>query len=227
MKTVLVVTGPQGSGNHLFSKLLSLHPAVFGWKDLLSDYWIAHEHEPFASCWEDPSRLDCFDWSVAVWYVTSVSCPYARASGVTCVPDYTHFFRKMEENNISYKLVIIGRDQTVLHYQQQRVRDTVTFDQFFEQLSLLSKYDPIFISQELVYLYKNYYLQSLSNTLKFPIDYQNPQIYNILKQDANAKYFFPIGQQDLDVIVRQVSTGVKPHCQSPSPSQSHTTDHRC
>ena len=28
---MLIVTGPQGSGNHLFAKLFNLHPEVYGW----------------------------------------------------------------------------------------------------------------------------------------------------------------------------------------------------
>ena len=39
MKTLAVLTGPQGSGNHLWSKIFSLHEDVFGWKSLLDNYW--------------------------------------------------------------------------------------------------------------------------------------------------------------------------------------------
>ena len=48
-KTLVILTGPQGSGNHLWSKILSLHADVFGWKSLLDNYWEAHRiSEPFA-----------------------------------------------------------------------------------------------------------------------------------------------------------------------------------
>ena len=41
-KKMLVLTGPQGAGNHLWSKIFSLHPKVYGWKTLLDNYWEAH-----------------------------------------------------------------------------------------------------------------------------------------------------------------------------------------
>ena len=40
-KKLLIITGPQGSGNHLFSRILSTHPEVGGWKSLLEadNFW--------------------------------------------------------------------------------------------------------------------------------------------------------------------------------------------
>ena len=38
-KQMLIVTGPQGAGNHLWSKIFSLHPKVYGWKSLLENYY--------------------------------------------------------------------------------------------------------------------------------------------------------------------------------------------
>ena len=35
-KKLLIITGPQGSGNHLVSRLFSLHDDVGGWKELSS-----------------------------------------------------------------------------------------------------------------------------------------------------------------------------------------------
>jgi hypothetical protein len=46
MKKLLIITGPQGSGNHMWSKILALHPAVNGWSALLEEYWIPHDREP-------------------------------------------------------------------------------------------------------------------------------------------------------------------------------------
>ena len=61
-KKIVILTGPQGSGNHLWSKVFSLHEDVFGWKSLLENYWEAHRlTEPFAAYWRDPSTLKEFD----------------------------------------------------------------------------------------------------------------------------------------------------------------------
>jgi len=73
---MLILTGPQGAGNHLWSKVLGLHPEVYGWKTLLDNYWEAHRFaEPFAQHWKDHSLLKQFDWTQSEYYFTSISCP--------------------------------------------------------------------------------------------------------------------------------------------------------
>ena len=62
MAKMLILIGPQGAGNHLWSKIFSLHAEVFGWKSLLENYWEAHRFsEPFAQHWRDHSLLKDFD----------------------------------------------------------------------------------------------------------------------------------------------------------------------
>jgi hypothetical protein len=76
MAKMLILTGPQGAGNHLWSKVLSLHPKVYGWKTLLENYWEAHRFaEPFAQHWRDHTLLKSFDWSQSEYYFTSISLP--------------------------------------------------------------------------------------------------------------------------------------------------------
>jgi hypothetical protein len=94
MKQLLIVTGPQGSGNHLFSKVFALHPDVYGWDKLLDTYWIAHKDEPFADYWNRPELLKTFDWSQSDYYVTSISCPYQNVD-VTAIPKYEQFKAKV------------------------------------------------------------------------------------------------------------------------------------
>ena len=70
MKTLAILTGPQGSGNHLWSKIFSLHHDVFGWKSLLDNYWEAHRTtEPFAKCWKNIELLKEFDWSTHDYFL--------------------------------------------------------------------------------------------------------------------------------------------------------------
>lgn len=204
MKQLLIITGPQGSGNHLFSKIFALHQKVYGWKDLLDEYWIAHDHEPFNDCWNMPSLLNSIDWTIMDNYVTSISCPYAD-NGVTRIPKYRDFINALQQLGIKVKLAIIGRDQTILKYQQERVRDTYSYPNFEEQLKYINTLDPVYLSTELLYLYKDNYLKSLSKILDFPIAYDDPRVFEILKQDANEKYFKSIPQQELDKTVRKVS----------------------
>lgn len=204
MKTMLVVTGPQGSGNHVFSKIFALDSKVYGWKDLLNQYWIAHDFEPFAECWSNPSLLNNIDWSTTDYYVTSISCPYAK-NGIVTIPDYKKFIQALKDLNICVKVAIIGRDQNILKFQQERVRDRFSYPEFDRQLEYLNNLDPIFLSTELLYLYKDKYLRSLSKQLNFPVAYKDDRIFEILKTDSNAKYFQSIARTELDEVVRSVS----------------------
>ena len=76
MAKMLILTGPQGAGNHLWSKIFSLHPEVYGWKTLLDNYWEAHRFaEPFAKHWRNHKLLKEFNWAQSEYYFTSISLP--------------------------------------------------------------------------------------------------------------------------------------------------------
>lgn len=201
MATMLILTGPQGSGNHLFSKVFAQHPDVYGWHDLNKTYWIGHDQEPFAKYWYNPELLKSFDWSQSEYYVTSISCPYVHYSE-TVEPDYKTFIKELQNLGIRVKIAVIGRDQTILEYQQTRVRGQVSLPKFMNNLESLMHFSPVFISQELLYLYKDEYVNSLSQQLDFPI---STDVAEILKEDANKKYFAPIGNHWLDEEVKIAS----------------------
>jgi len=204
MKTMLIITGPQGSGNHLFSKIFALHPDVHGWDELLDTYWIAHREEPFAEYWNRPELLKSFDWSCSDYYVSSISCPYQNVD-VPTVPNYEQFIDALRELDIQVKVAVIGRDQTILKSQQQRIRNRVSLPDFLEQLDYLNSFDPVYLSQELLYLYKQHYVANIAKLLDFPVDVDNDKIGEILATDANSKYIRDIEIQELDKYVRKVS----------------------
>ena len=202
MKTLLIVTGPQGSGNHLFSKIFAATEGVFGWKDLNDTYWVPHDKEPFAEAWHDPSKLKHNEFDN--YAVTSISCPYAY-HGTTVEPDYNQFINAARNIGYEVKIAIIGRDQNVLQYQQERVRGTHSFNRFVPHLHNLCTRGPVFLSTELLYLYRMNYVHSLREQLNFPIYITEEKLDEILAQDANAKYFQPAPEQELDSYVRTVS----------------------
>lgn len=204
MKQFLIVTGPQGSGNHLFSKIFALNDKVYGWNQLLDTYWIAHKDEPFAEHWTNPELLKSFDWKQSDYYVTSISCPYHNVD-VPTMPNYQQFIRTLEELGIGVKVAIIGRDQNILRSQQQRIRKRVSLNEFLEQLDYLNTFNPIYLSQELLYLYKGHYIKNIAKLLDFPMNINDTRITEILKQDANSKYINDIEIQELDKFVRKVS----------------------
>lgn len=202
MSRLLIITGPQGSGNHLFSKIFALHDEVYGWKNLLNTYWEGHHHEPFADCWQNPDKLHEFDWKQSEYYVTSVSCPYVKDQQPQ-VPDYKKFI-DIANVYADVEICIIGRDQNILEYQQQRVRGSHTTPLAAEAFNeLLEEMDVTFLSQELLYLYKDKYLQQLASDLQWPIAYYDPDINEILKTDANRKYVKDVHEYWLDFEVHR------------------------
>ena len=58
--TLTIMTGTQGSGNHLFSKALGQNKNIFVWPSLQEKYWEGHDLEPFAEYWKDPEKFDPF-----------------------------------------------------------------------------------------------------------------------------------------------------------------------
>jgi len=195
---MLILVGPQGAGNHLWSKIFSLHPEVYGWKTLLDNYWEAHRFaEPFARYWRDPSLLKDFNWEQSNYYFTSISCPLGIIdSDINPVwnPDVMAFASAVKDCGVDVEFAVVGRDQTILTNQQIRIRTRPTLPMFLEQLSKIS--DPTFLSYELLYLYKQDYLKSLK--LNIPVAWDDSRINEILTDDANAKYIHNIDYNELD-----------------------------
>jgi hypothetical protein len=197
-KQLLILTGPQGAGNHLWSKILSLHPEVYGWKSLLENYWEAHRFkEPFAQHWKNHDLLKTFDWSQRDLYVTSISCPLGiHESDVNPIwnPDLPGFIDSVRSLGINANVAICGRDQNILRHQQTRIRTRPTLQYLNAHLDKLD--DPIFLSYELLYLYKQDYLKSLK--LNIPVAWDDPRIDEILAEDPNEKYIQYVEYNELD-----------------------------
>ena len=203
MKRLLIFTGPQGSGNHLWSKIFALHPEVLGWSALLETYWIPHDQEPFAAYWKKPARLKDFDWSQQDYYVTSISCPYIDDIR-WAVPDIAGFARQAEACGLEVQIAIIGRDQTILGFQETRIRGQSTFETAQEQYKKLADWNPVYLSYELLHLYQGSYLKQVSKLLEFPIAYTDSRLEEILKDDTNAKYIHPIDHHWTDKLMKTV-----------------------
>jgi len=196
MTRLLIITGPQGSGNHLFSKCFAVHEDVYGWKSLLNTYWEGHHHEPFADAWEDPELLHEFNWDQSDYFVTSISCPYFKNKQAV-VPKYEKFIKIAEQYVDQIDVAIIGRDQTILKYQQLRVRKEHTTQIALDSFKWLFEHQQCsFLSQELLALYKVDYLKQVSKQLDWPIAYLS--VDDILTNDANKKYIKDVQEYWLD-----------------------------
>jgi hypothetical protein len=191
---MLILTGPQGAGNHLWSKIFSLHPDVYGWKTLLDNYWEAHRFaEPFCQYWRDHSLLKSFNWSQSDYYFTSISCPLGIQEN-KWMPDVLGFADTVIALGHQVQIAVCGRDQTILKNQQTRVRHEHTFPMFLEQLSKFK--NPAFLSYELLHLYQSQYLNSLD--LIIPVACNNSAISEILHSDSNKKYIHYVNEYALD-----------------------------
>jgi hypothetical protein len=202
MKTLLILTGPQGSGNHMWSKIFALHPTVSGWSSLLNTYWIGHDQEPWADCWANPELLSRRNWGTHNYYVTSVSAPYMN-NGTATVPNFKKFAQAAQNAGLQVKFAVLGRDRNIVEMQQQRVRKRVTLLQAVTEFSQFAQ--PAFLSYELLHLYQEQYLQQLSQQLAFPIACADPRLKEIIEEDTNAKYFSAVDHHPTDDLAHKTS----------------------
>lgn len=207
-KKLLILTGPQGSGNHLFSRLLSLHRDVGGWKELLKDYWVPSDLETFAKYWIYPEKLHEFDFGNHDYWLANVSVPFMY-DGVRHVPKILEFAKQCNKLGIAVEIAIVVRDENINAEQQLRVRKEVTLpiaqDYYYDTL-LDSEFPVHFIDHEAFFLHKEYYLRYLQRILKFPIAWDNPDIMMFIDENPNSKYVKYVDKHWLD---EQVWQGIK------------------
>ena len=201
-KKLIIITGPQGSGNHLFSKIFSYHPDVNGW-DFGDKYWIPSDEEPFAECWVDPSKTKSMLTQDHV--VANVSVPFVY-DGVKQIPQIQQVVYEAQDAGYDVKVCIVVRDNNINKEQQRRVRKEVTLPtalQYYYNLDATLE----FLSHESLYLYGGAYLRWLSKVLDFPIAYSDERVLKDIKEDQNAKYVKHVEEHWLD---EQVWNGIRP-----------------
>jgi len=196
---ILVITGPQGTGNHVFSKVLSMHKNVYGWDKLLREYWIPHHVAPFADIWTDPTKIDSYFWKEQN-YMISVSGPFIdKIDGKkqTVYPNYTEVLERLSEKG-NLLVGIIGRDQTITAQNQTRKRGVESYHNFLNKIDDITQFPHVFLSVELLYLFRHKYVESLSNLLNIPVDWENEKLHYILNKDPNMKYVHYVEHSWLD-----------------------------
>lgn len=202
MKKLLIITGPQGSGNHLFSRLLSLHPDVSGWEELKDKYWVPSDQEPFAEYWVEPRRLKAEHFDGKDYHLANVSCPFFF-NGTRYVPKILEVAERAEWFGVDVQIAIIVRDQNINKLQQLRVRKehtTPIAQDYYYNTLLNSSFKVHFLDHEAFFLHKEYYLNWVSKLLDFPIS-TGPEILKFIEEDANSKYVKYVDEHWLDEIV--------------------------
>lgn len=205
MKKLLLLTGPQGSGNHIFSRIFSWHPEVKGWDAILKNYWVPTDEDFFSKYFVNPEELKEEYFEEKDYFVADISCPFVFDGNVT-VPKIQEFINKVESFNIEVVVCIIVRDEFINTEQQKRLRGKKTLEIATDEYSRLTcKIN--FLSLESLFLYKISYLKWVSNIIDFPIDLNNPELFKFLENSPNQKYVKYVNEYWLDSIVKK---GLRP-----------------
>ena len=200
VKRLLIITGPQGSGNHLFSRLLSLHPEVSGWEELKEKYWVPSDLEPFADYWVHPELLTEEKFATHCYHLANVSCPFMY-DGVRYVPRILEVAERARSFGIDVQIAIIVRDQNINAEQQRRVRKEVTTpiaQKYYYETLLTSDFPVHFLDHEAFFLHKEHYLRWVGKTLDFPVELDPTKINRFIEKDANHKYVKYVDEYWLD-----------------------------
>ena len=193
-KKLLIVTGPQGSGNHLFARLLSAHPMVKGWDALKNNYWVPSDEEPFARYWVYPEELQ---FPEGDFFCVNVSVPFFY-DGVRRTPKIREVAYRAVTMGVEPIIAVVCRDRNINELQQKRVGGEVTMDIALDYYADLRHH---FIDHEAFFLYKERYMEYLGRILEFPVTKEG--IDNFVTVDANHKYVYPIKEHWLDNEIRK------------------------
>ena len=207
-KKLLIITGPQGSGNHLFSRLLSLHHDVSGWEELKEKYWVPSDLEPFADYWVRPELLTLEKFYGYQYHLANVSCPFMY-DGVRYVPKILEVAERAKLLGINVQIAIIVRDQNINAEQQRRVRGEVTTpiaQNYYYNTLLKSNFPVHFLDHEAFFLHKEHYLSWVSRILDFPIELDPEKVNQFIDKDANHKYIKYVEEYWLD---QEVWSGIR------------------
>ena len=194
MKKLLIVTGPQGSGNHLFARLFSMHPNVIGWESLHDNYWVPSDEEPFARYWVYPEELKFPEGN---FFCANVSVPFFY-DGVRQTPKIKEVAYEAIKQGVQPIIAVIVRDRNINELQQVRVGGECTLDIATEYYKDIACH---FIDHEAFFLYKEKYIEYLGRLLEFPVIKEG--IDNFISVDANHKYVFPCKKHWLDDEIRK------------------------
>lgn len=194
-KQLLIIVGPQGSGNHVFARIFSMHPEVDGWSELTENYWVTHQREKFAPYWWHPQLMKPEVFDNGQYFVTDISYPYIY-DGYIVNPKILEVANMAKSWGIDVQIAVIARDEKINRLQQERIRKKSTLDSakdYINDALLTSEFPVNFLSLETFFCYKTNYLKYLEKVLNFPIDHTSPEILKFIDdQSPNEKYIVPI-----------------------------------
>lgn len=201
MKKLLLLTGPQGSGNHIFSRIYSLHESVRGWDAILNNYWVPTDEDRLAKYFVHPAELSAELFDGADYFVTDISCPFVYDGQVT-IPRLQEFIDRVQSFGIEVTVGIIVRDEHINTEQQRRLRGGRTLDIALAEYARLTV--PLsYLSLESLFLHGSNYLHWLSRVIDFPLAWDHAEVFKFLTESPNKKYVQYVADHWLDEVVRR------------------------
>jgi hypothetical protein len=202
MKKLLLLTGPQGSGNHIFSRIFSANKFLCGWSEILDNYWVPTDEDKFAKYFINPELLtqEVIDsFGNFEYYVTDISYPFVY-NGVKHYPKINEIRSQLESLGFEVITAVIVRDQHINALQQQRVRGEVTLPYAMEYYKDM-KVDA-FLDLEALFLHQERYVKWVANLINFPIpDFE--LAFKFHTESPNLKYVSYVIKHWLDETVKK------------------------
>jgi hypothetical protein len=196
MKKLIILTGPQGAGNHPFSKCFATSNEIGGWRALKKHYWKGHHTEPFNEVWQQKRSLTINDFEGYDYWVTSISIPFVK-NGILALPHIFDFWNTAISLGVEPQLGLITRDIDILKEQQKRVRGEETVDKFIDYF-----YDqnlPLhYLSHESLVMHKSKYMNYVCKLYGFPPLINNKVDAILGDTNANKKYIKYVDDYWLD-----------------------------
>ena len=207
MKKLIILTGPQGSGNHFFSKCFATSNEIGGWKTLLNTYWQGHHHEPFNEVWQRNRDLCIEDFHGYNYWVTSISVPFVH-NGEIGLPHIFDFYNQAIALGVDTQIGLITRDMNILESQQTRVRGEPTLSQFMHYFN--DRMLPMhYLSHETLALHKANYMNYICELFGFPKLDKDKVNAITNSSNANKKYIKDVAEHWLDDEVHKATNESK------------------